>query len=47
MSIATIEIKSFENSLEMLNEFGIELNLDTILIEEFERGIANDLENPI
>lgn len=47
MSTATIEIKYVENSLEMLNELGIELNLDAILTEEFEKGIANDLENPI
>lgn len=46
MSIATVEIKYVENSLEMLNEFGTELNLDNILAEEFEKGIANDLDNP-
>lgn len=41
MSMATIEIKYVENSLEMLNEFGIELNLDAVLTEE----LASDINN--
>ena len=45
MSIATIEIKYFETSLEMLNEFGTELNLDNILAKEFEAELASDINN--
>jgi len=41
MSIATIEIKYVETSLEMLNEFGNELNLDAVLTEE----LASDINN--
>ena len=48
MNIATAtEIKHFENSLEVLNHFGIELDLDIILVKEFEQGLANDLDNPV
>ena len=36
-----------DNSIEVLNQFAVELDLDTILAEEFELGLANDLENPI
>lgn len=45
MSVATVEIKYLENSLEMLNRFGTELNLDHVLTEEFESGIASDVNN--
>lgn len=45
MSVATVEIKYLENSLEMLNQFGTELNLDNVLAEEFEAGIASDVNN--
>ena len=46
MTTAT-KIKHVKNSLEVLNQFGIELDLDIILIQEFELGLANDLDNPI
>lgn len=47
MNTATAtQIKQVENSLEVLNQFGIELDLEDILVEEFERGLANDLDNP-
>ena len=39
------EIKHFENSFEVLNEFEIEISLDEILIEEFEQGLTNDLNS--
>ena len=45
MNTATIEIKHVENSLEILNQFAIELNLDNILAEEFEAGLASDINN--
>ena len=48
MNTATVtQIKTVENSLEVLNQFGIELDLDMILVEEFEQGLANDLDNPL
>jgi hypothetical protein len=46
MNTTTItQIKPIE-SLEVLNQFGIELDLDMILAEEFELGLPNDLDNP-
>lgn len=46
MTIATVtEIKHVENSLEVLNEFGIEIDLDGILVEEFEQGLSSDISN--
>lgn len=47
MNIATLEIKYVENSLEAVNEFGTELNLDSILLEEFEAGLASDISNSL
>lgn len=47
MSVATVEIKYLENSLEMLNQFGTELNLDNVLAEEFKAGVASDVNNLI
>ena len=41
------EIKYVKKSLEVLNEFGIEINLDRILVEEFEQGLSSDLNNQI
>ena len=46
MKNATItEIKYVENSLELLNEFGIEINLDSILIEEYKLGLSSDINS--
>ena len=39
------QIKSVANSLELLNQFGIEIDLVTILQEEFERGLSSDISN--
>ncbi len=39
------EIKHVENSLEILNEFGIEIDLESILVEEFEQGLPSDISN--
>ena len=47
MSVATVEIKYVENSLEILNRFGIELDLDNILAEEFKSELASDISNAI
>lgn len=47
MNFTITEIKPIETSLEILVKNGIELDLDTILDEEFEQGLANDLDNPV
>ena len=39
------QIKSVANSLELLNQFGIEIDLVTILQEEFEQGLSSDISN--
>lgn len=45
-STTATAIKHVENSLEILYQFVIELDLDSILVKEFEQGLANDLDNP-
>lgn len=46
MKNATItEIKHVENSLEVLNEFGVEIDLDRILVEEYKLGLSSDINN--
>ncbi|MEM8722611.1 MAG: hypothetical protein AAGE84_25535 [Cyanobacteria bacterium P01_G01_bin.39] len=45
MNTTTTAIKLVENSFELLNQFGIELNLETILDEELEQGLASDINN--
>ena len=48
MTMATVtQIKYVENSLEILNQFGIEIDLDSILAEELEPGFASDISNTI
>ena len=47
MKNATItEVKHVENSFKVLNEFKVEIDLDSILVEEFEQGLPNNLDNP-
>ena len=46
MITTATEIKHVENSFEELNEFGIDVNLDDILIEEFEQGLPIDISCP-
>ncbi|BAU63753.1 hypothetical protein STA3757_11200 [Stanieria sp. NIES-3757] len=44
MNTATITpIKPVENSLDILNEFGLEIDLESILIEEYELELASDI----
>lgn len=46
MTTATvIEIKHFESSFAVLNEFGIEIDLQSILAEEFKQGLPSDISN--
>lgn len=48
MNTATVtEIKLVDNSLEVLNQFGVELDLEEVLAEEFEQGLASDISNTI
>ncbi len=44
MNTATVSnIKQVESSLEVLSQFGIELDLSSILTEEFEQELASDI----
>ena len=46
MTMATVtQIKYVENSLEVLNQFGIEIDLQSILVAEFEQGLLSDINN--
>ena len=45
MNTTTTKIQTVETSLEVLNQFGIELDLEIILAEEFKTGIASDINN--
>ena len=46
MTIAiNTKIKHIENSFEDFNEFGIEIDLGLILIEEFNKELASDINN--
>ena len=46
MTMATAtQIKYVENSWEILNQFGIEIDLESILMEEFEQGFSSDISN--
>ena len=45
MNTTTTAIKIIDNNLEILNLFGIELDLEDILLEEFEQGLSSDITN--
>ncbi len=46
MTIATVtEIKCIENKLANLNGFGFEVDLEEILIEEFNQELPSDINN--
>ena len=47
MNFTTTEIKPVETTLEVLTQYGIELDLDTVLEEEIFQGLANDISNPL
>ena len=48
MKMATVtQIKYVENSLEVLNQVGIEIDLESILVVEFEQGFSSDISNGI
>ena len=45
MILTITEIKHVQNSTELLNEFGTELDLDSILTEELNLGLPCDINN--
>ncbi|MEM8677156.1 MAG: hypothetical protein AAGF83_25365 [Cyanobacteria bacterium P01_G01_bin.67] len=45
MNTTTTAIKSVDNSLEVLAQFGIELDLEEFLVEELEQGLSSDISN--
>lgn len=48
MKIATAtQIKQVENTPEILNEFGIEIDLENILLEELEIGLSSDINSMV
>ncbi|ELS04801.1 hypothetical protein Xen7305DRAFT_00045370 [Xenococcus sp. PCC 7305] len=48
MNIATTnQINQVKNSLELLEQFGIEIDLESILEEELEQGLPSDISNAI
>ncbi len=48
MNMATAtQIKYVENSLEILHQLAIELQLETILVKELESGLLSDVNSMI
>ena len=47
MNTTITEIKPVETSLEVLVQFGIELDLEEILAEEFGKGLSSDISNTL
>lgn len=48
MNIATTNpINQIKNSLELLDQLGIEIDLESILTEELEQGLPSDISNAI
>ncbi|MEM7757496.1 MAG: hypothetical protein AAF298_05125 [Cyanobacteria bacterium P01_A01_bin.40] len=45
MNTTITEIKPVDNSLEVLAQFGIELDLEEFLVEELEQGLSSDINN--
>ena len=45
MIFTTTEIKHIDNSLEVLEEFAVEMDLDLILAQEFDSGLPSDINN--
>jgi hypothetical protein len=45
MNATTATLIKFDNSLEVLNQFGIEIDLESILAVEFELGLSSDISN--
>ena len=45
MVLTITEIKHVQDNAELLNEFGTELDLDSILTEELNSGLPCDINN--
>ncbi len=45
MILTNTEIKHVNNDLEIIEELGVELDLDLILEEELESGLPSDINN--
>lgn len=45
MNFTITEIKPVETSFDILTKLGIELDLNEVLTEEFEAGLASDITN--
>ena len=45
MITTATEIKHVKNSFKVLNEFGSEINLDDILIEEYDEELSSDINS--
>ena len=45
LNTTTTAIKIVDNSLEILTQFGIELNLEDFLSEELDQGLSSDISN--
>jgi hypothetical protein len=42
-TVTATEIKHVEKSFEILNEFGIEIDLNSILVREYEQELASEI----
>ena len=45
MILTNTEIKHLDNSLEIIEELGVELDLDLILEQELDSGLPSDINN--
>lgn len=45
MILTNTEIQHVNNDLEIIEELGVELDLDLILEEELESGLPSDINN--
>lgn len=45
MNFTITEIKPVVSTLEVLTQFGIELDLEEVLAKEFEKGLSSDISN--
>ena len=45
MILTNTEIKDIDTSLEILEKFGLELDLNLSLEEEFDSGLPSDINN--
>lgn len=44
-TVTVISIQNSEKTLEVLHQFGIEIELENILAEELELGLASDISS--